>query len=203
MSTHPLARLAANVLCAVLLSITTGLAFTALPALAHQEKELGDYVVEAGFTHEPAVQNEMNAIEFNAATKDGVKVEGLEQTVKFEVTAGGKSQPIAMHAVEGEPGHYLGEFMPTLVGDYTFHMTGKIEELAVDEKFESGPNRFSPVVSAREVQFPNKLQSLDELTAALAATEAKASQAQTFGLIGIAAGVIGLVIGVAGMVKRK
>jgi len=197
-NTSKITRLAAGVVCASLLSIAA-----VLPAFAHQQKELGNYNVEVGFTAEPAVQNQMNAIEFNAETKDGKKVEGLEATVKFEVTAGGKTQPIAIHAVEGAPGHYLGEFMPTLVGDYTFHMTGKIEDLAVDEKFDSGPNRFSPVVSAREVQFPNKLQSLDELGAQLAAADAKISQAQTFGIAGVVAGVLGLIVGVAALVKRK
>ncbi|HEY3290492.1 MAG TPA: FixH family protein [Anaerolineae bacterium] len=176
---------------------------TVLTAFAHQGKGLGDYKVEVGFAVEPAVQNQMNAIEFFAETKDGKKVEGLESTVKFDAIAGGKTRSIAIHAVEGDAGHYLGEFMPTLVGDYTFHMTGKIGDLAVDERFESGPNRFSSVVSAREVQFPKQLQSLDELSAGLAAADAKAADARTFGIAGIVVGIAGLAVGLVALLKRK
>ena len=64
-------------------------------------------------------------------------------------------------------------------------------------------NPFSPVVSAREVQFPNKLQSLDELGAQLAAADAKISQAQTFGIAGVVVGVLGMIGGVAALAKRK
>ena len=175
----------------------------AAPALAHEEKDLGDYHVEVGFKNEPAIAGQMNAIEFFATTKDGEKVEGLEKTIKFEVQAGGKKKAIDIQPVDGDPGHYLGAFIPTLVGDYVFHMTGNINELAVDEKFESGPNRFSPVTAAQDVQFPNTLASPDQLAATIAAADARASQAQTLSIIGIAVGVIGVLVGGAALLRRK
>ena len=175
----------------------------AAPVLAHEARDLGNYHVEVGFEVEPAIFGQMNAIAFFAETKDGKKVEGLEKTIKFEALAGGKTKAIEIQPVDGDPGHYTGAFIPTLVGDYTFHMTGKIEELQVDEKFESGPNRFDPVTSAQDVQFPNQLASTDQLTATIAVADAKASQAQTFAIIGIVAGVIGILAGGAGLLRRK
>lgn len=179
------------------------LTLSSAPALAHQAKELGDYEVEVGFQNEPAIAGQMNALEFFASTKSGQKVEGLEKTVKFEVQAGGKTKAIAVEPVGGDPGHYLGIFMPTLVGDYVFHMTGKINDLAVDEKFESGPGRFSPVTPAEDVQFPNALPGTDQLATQVAAQDAKVNQAQTFGIIGIVVGIIGIALGGMSLLKRK
>jgi hypothetical protein len=176
---------------------------TAAPALAHQEKELGDYTVEVGFAVEPAFQNQMNGVELFAETKDGKKVEGLEKTIKFEISAGGKTRMIDVHPVFDDPGHYVGEFMPTLVGDYVFHMTGKLGDLDVDEKFESGPGRFSAVMPISDAQFPVQYPSPDEVSAAVTAAEIKASQAQTFGVIGIAAGVIGILLGGVALLRRR
>ena len=186
-----------------LLVLTALLTLTSTPVLAHQAKELGDYAVEVGFQDEPAIAGQMNALEFFASTKSGQKVEGLEKTVKFEVQAGGKTKAIEVEPVEGDPGHYLGVFMPTQVGDYVFHMTGKINDLAVDETFESGPGRFSPVTSAEDVQFPNALPGTDQLAAQMAAQDAKITQAQTLGIIGIIVGVIGIAFGGMSLLKRK
>jgi hypothetical protein len=179
------------------------LMLVAAPAQAHQAKELGDYEVEVGFQDEPAIAGQMNALEFFASTKSGQKVEGLEKTIKFEVQAGGKTKTIEVESVEGDPGHYLGVFMPTLAGDYVFHMTGNINDLAVDETFESGPGRFSAVTSAEDVQFPNALPGTDQLAAQMAAQDAKITQAQTFGIIGIIVGVIGIALGGIGLLKRR
>ena len=186
-----------------LLVLTALLALTPARVLAHQAKALGDYEVEVGFQNEPAIAGQMNALEFFATTKSGQKVEGLEKTVKFEVQAGGKTKAIAVEPVEGDPGHYLGVFMPTLVGDYVFHMTGKINDLAVDETFESGPGRFSAVTPAEDVQFPNALPGTDQLAAQMAAQDAKVNQAQTFGVIGIVVGLIGIALGGMSLLKRK
>jgi len=201
-SARSVERRLATLLGGVLTSMAV-LALTAAPALAHQGKDLGDYHVEVGFQTEPAIVDQMNALEFFATAKDGTGVEGLEKTVKFEVQAGGKTKAIDIEPVEGDPGHYLGAIMPTLIGDYVFHMTGKINDLTVDEKFESGPNRFSPVTSGQEVQFPYTIPSTGELVAMTAAADAKASQAQTFGVIGIVVGAIGIVLGGVALLRRK
>jgi hypothetical protein len=191
------AKWTSGVVFAVVLSLAA-----LVPALAHQEKEIGDYVVEVGFQTEPAIVGQMNALEFFASSKDGAGIEGLEETIKFEVQAGGKTKALAIQPVEGDPGHYLAPFMPTLAGDYVFHMTGKIGDQSVDETFESGPDRFSPAVAAQDVQFPVQLQNTDQLAAAVAAADARAAQAQTLGIIGIVAGVLGLAAGGLALLKR-
>jgi hypothetical protein len=191
-------RLVTGVLFALLFT-----AFTSTPALAHQSKDMGDYHVAVGFAVEPAFQNQMNGVELFVSTKDGKQVEGLEKTIQFEVTAGGKSMPVAVHSVYKDPGHYVGEFMPTLAGDYVFHMTGKINDLAVDESFESGPGRFSAVSPIADVQFPNKNPSPDEQNTLILSAISTANQAQTFGIIGIVVGVIGIIVGGAGWLRRK
>jgi hypothetical protein len=185
------------------IKVVAGIAFfvalsvlTAAPALAHQGKELGDYQVEVGFSVEPAVQNQMNGVELFVETKDGQKVEGVEKTIQFEVRAGGKTRTVQVHPVWQDPGHYVGEFMPTLAGDYVFQMKGKINDLPVDETFESGPGRFSSVAAVQDLQFPNLLPAPDQLSAQVAS-------AQAFGLIGMVLGGVGVVVGGLALLRRK
>jgi hypothetical protein len=168
----------------------------AAPALAHQGKELGDYQVEVGFSVEPAVQNQMNGVELFVETRDGQKVEGVEKTVQFEVRAGGKTRTVQVHPVWQDPGHYVGEFMPTLAGDYVFQMKGKINDLAVDETFESGPGRFSSVAAVQDLQFPNQLAAPDQLSAQVAS-------AQAFGIAGVVFGLIGTALGIVGLLRHR
>lgn len=173
------------------------------PVFAHQEKEVGDYRLEVGFAVEPAFQNQMNGVEFIAETREGKKVEGLEKTVQFEISAGGKTRTLSVHPVFDDPGHYVGEFMPTLAGDYVFHLTGTIDGTAVDETFESGPGRFSPVSPLADAQFPDLLPQPGDVAARIAAAESRASQAQTLGVIGLLAGVLGLAAGGLSLVRRR
>jgi hypothetical protein len=174
-----------------------------LPAHAHQSKELGNYILEVGFAVEPAFQDQMNGVELFVETQDGKKVEGLESSLQVEATAGGKTRKIEIHPVWEDPGHYVGEFMPTMAGDYVFHLTGKIEDMPVDEKFESGPGRFGAVEPLQAAQFPEQLPTPNDLSAMVQAAEARAMQAQTFGLIGMATGILGMVIAGVALFRRR
>jgi hypothetical protein len=172
-------------------------------AFAHQEKEVGNYALAVGFRVEPAFQNQMNGMELFAETKDGKKLEGLEKTLKMDVTAGGQTRTFEMYPAWQDPGHYLTDFMPTAVGDYQVRLYGMIENTQIDEMFESGPDRFSPVEPLVDAQFPIKLATADEMTKMVQDANAKAAQAQTFGIIGILVGIVGIVVAVIALVRRK
>jgi hypothetical protein len=93
--------------------------------------------------------------------------------------------------------------MPTAVGDYQVRLYGMIENTQIDEMFESGPDRFSPVEPLVDAQFPIKLATADEMTKMVQDANAKAAQAQTFGIIGILVGIVGIVVAVIALVRRK
>ena len=69
-----------------------------------------------------------------AQDADMVAVEGLAATLQVEVThiPTGASRVMNLHAVRGDAGHYLADFIPTASGQYSFRFTGSIEGVAVD-----------------------------------------------------------------------
>jgi len=68
-----------------------------------------------------------------------------------------------LQPVPQEPAHYQAPFIPTAVGAYTFRVFGTIGSTKVDERFESGPGRFDPVISDSPLQFPKSLATNDQV----------------------------------------
>ena len=133
------------------------LVFVALfvPASAHEGREVGEYLIEFGWRVEPAYTTLLNGPEFTVETHDdGKAVEGLEETLQIEVGYGGKTKVLRLRAVANEPGHYTADLIPTQPGDYSFHLTGKIGDVDVDEVFDSASGEFSSVDPISDIQFP-------------------------------------------------
>ena len=64
----------------------------------------------------------------------------------------------------GTPGDYEAPLIPTIPGDYTFHLAGKIHDTAVDETATSSDLTFDSAVDETDIQFPAKVLSLTEVT---------------------------------------
>lgn len=192
--------------------------FSASLALAHERRDVGMYRFTVGFFIEPAYEAIPNAVSARIVKPAGdtaAPVAGLESKLKVEVThvATGRVKTMDLRAVFGDAGHYRADLIPTLSGQYTFRFFGKIEDLEVNEIFQSGPGRFNDVQPQADVQFPESVGSVREVQAAArganaAANDAldKASSATTLAMVGVALGAIGIVIGGAGIViaaRRK
>lgn len=136
-------------------------------AWAHERRQLGPYILVVGFLHEPAYVEERNGAAITVFRIDGRPVEGLEKTLKVEVSAGDASRTFDLTPDRNNPGTYVAEFIPTRLGTYVFRFFGTIENLAVNERFESGPGRFDEVVSKATLQFPTPVPSNGELAAQL------------------------------------
>lgn len=135
-------------------------------ASAHEHRVVGDYTFVVGYLNEPAVQDEVNAVSVRittpapadatpAAGEDEVAetpIEGLQLTV--EVILGDQKVELALEPKWGDPGHYVAYLIPTQPGDYSFHVTGEIEGVAIDETFTAGPETFSSVAPREELEFP-------------------------------------------------
>ena len=171
-----------------------------------------------------AAMASMGAMEMAMAMEDDadmVAVEGLAATLQVEVThiPTGASRVMALHAVRGDAGHYLADFIPTASGGYSFHFTGSIEGVAVDERFESGADTFANVEPATAIQFPERAASAREVEAASrgaietaqqalslsASAGGAADSARLLGIVGIAVGAAGVVAGGAALlaVRRR
>lgn len=128
---------------------------SSVPAHAHERRQVGPYTFVAGFLTEPAYTGVPNGIDLRVTeTATNQPVEGLQETLEVEVTAAGHSRRLKLRSRFGQPGAYAADFVPTRRSTYVFRFVGKVRDLAVDERFESGPGRFDEPQDIGQARFP-------------------------------------------------
>ena len=153
-----------------------------------------------------------------------VPVEGLEETVQFEIThvASGTSKVMPIRTIFRDPGHYTADLIPTAPGIYEFRLFGTIEGNDFNEIFISrgGGGGFGDVEGSAELQFPEILPEVREIEGAVRGAQASAdgavdlagsaddsaSTAKLIGVIGIVLGAVGIASGAGSAVyamRRK
>jgi hypothetical protein len=160
--------------------LTVALAGT---AQAHVLKDFGPYSVALGWSVEPTYVGQVNAVQVVVKDKAGKAVTDLaDGDLKVVVSIGGQdSAPLSLDnrfdedTGLGIAGDYEASLTPTTPGDYTFHLTGSIHGQAVDETATSSDSTFNSAVEATDVEFPNKLPSLTEITTSLDRINARLS----------------------------
>lgn len=168
---------------------------------------MGKYTFVVGWNVEPALEGEANAVFLRVTeTGSGRAVEGLESTVKVAVTYGGSTKTFepALRALRGTPGSYIADIVPTRAGDYIFRFQGKVETTDLDQRFESGPGRFNPIVAQTDLQFPEKVSSPLELSRQSRAAIDYAETTRTFFIGSLAlSGMAALLAGTALVQVRR
>lgn len=184
-------------------------------AEAHERRQVGPYVFVVGFQNEPAYVEEPNGASLTVFRTDGQPVEGVDKTLKVEISTGGASRTFNLKPVFNRPGAYVAEFIPTKTGGYTFRFFGTIEGQEINERFESGPNRFDEVQGKADLEFPASVPTNGELAAQIRAGRAAETQwgatptseqlkqaldrADNARTTGIVVGTIGIAAGLAGV----
>jgi hypothetical protein len=175
-------------------------------ASAHEHRTAGDYEFVVGFLNEPAIIEEPNGLDLRVSKGHGdqaTPVEGLDKTLKGEVTFGGQTMPLEINPVFNKPGSYKSNFIPTAEGAYTFHVFGMIENQPVDEKFTSSPTTFSEVGSRSAISFPNKVETVGTVEQTATNASSAADTAKMYGLAGLGVGVLGLIVGIAALMSAR
>jgi hypothetical protein len=186
----PHSRAAGRSVCAAVLAVLT-IVVSAGAVAAHEEREVAGYTMEVGLIDEPVFVGQKSGLEF-FVNKGETPIEGLEDTVKAEVTYQGQTRELPVSARFGEAGAYESVFFPTAAGPYTFHIFGTIEDQQIDESFTSSPDGFSEVEELAAGQFPTQFPGEAEIVAD--AQAGKQAQSQVTIALGIA--VAALVVGV-------
>src|ERR1700687_1735666 len=193
---------ARNAMPAVAAVVASLLIFSA-HAYAPERRTVGPYQFVVGWLNEPAYVGQLNSLDLRVTdTRNTQPVAGLEKTLTADVAAGGLAPfPLTVSARFGAAGAYNGWVMPTSTGSYTFHITGKIDTMTIDEKFTSGPSTFGDIENTQVLQYPAKVPVADELGKKLDAIQATADQTR---LIALAALVIGIAaIGLGALMRPK
>jgi hypothetical protein len=150
-------------------------------AQAHVLKDFGPYSVALGWVHEPTYVGQLNAVQVVVKDAKGKPITDIgDGDLKVVVTVGGQdSAPLDLVATYDEdtglgiPGDYEAPLVPTVPGDYTFHLTGKINDTTVDETATSSDATFNSAVDETAIQFPTKIPTLTEITTRLDRLDAR------------------------------
>jgi hypothetical protein len=168
------------------------LALFALPAAAHEGRDVGPYTLYFGWRAEPAYVGYFNGPEVyielrSTQSKPGRLIaplqhgddhhddpmESLAIDLQVEVSFGSATRTLRLEPNYGTTDHYIAVLIPTRPGDYTFRLFGTIGDTVVDEVFTSSAGMFSTIEPVGDVTFPDELPSLVELLERIAALEAR------------------------------
>jgi hypothetical protein len=169
-------------------SVGIGLAVGAITAAAlvgsvqaHVLKDFGPYSVALGWVHEPTYVDSLNAVQVVVKDSKGRPVVDLDNgALKVVVSVGGQTS--AALDLEntydpdtglGVPGDYEAPLVPTVPGDYTFHLTGDIHGTPIDETATSSDSTFDSAVGASGIQFPSTLPATSEIVTRLDRIDAR------------------------------
>jgi hypothetical protein len=154
--------------------------------LTHERIVAGDYALVLGWLEEPPVVGLKNAalVEVTTATDDQ-PVEGAEGTLTAQIVYGGKSKELLLRPLEGQPGAYAGDFIPTRRGTYTLKLGGTVNGQPIDVS-----NEIEEVGSLDSLTFPEPQVDLQKSIDAL---QSELSTTRLFAIIGMVLGMIGLV----------
>ena len=165
-------------------------------AFAHESITVGDYTVEIGWLSEPPIVGQQNAIVVNVSTTSDEQpvedVSGLTVAVSY----GGQDKTLTLQPLgEDTPGQFVAPILPTVAGQYTVKLGGKLGDTAVDTQVD-----------------PEEVQSADTLAFPSGASTASTASAQQNANLGamnwliylsLLIGLIALVLGVMGLRKAR
>ncbi len=165
--------------------------------LAHERVVSGDYAFVLGWLEEPPVVGLKNAALVEVATANNDQpVEGAEGSLTAQIVYGGKSKELLLRPLEGKPGTYVGDFIPTRRGTYTLNLGGTINGQPIEVS-----NEIEEVGSLDSLTFPEPSVDLQKSIEAL---QSELNTTRIFAVVGAALGTIGLVLaGVALGRSRK
>jgi hypothetical protein len=122
-------------------------------ALAHETITAGDYEIEIGWLSEPPVVGQRNAIVVNVSDMSSAEAQPVEDVSSLTVTLsyGGQSKTLTLAPLgEDTPGQFVAPVLPTIPGQYTLILGGKLGDTAVDAQVE--PEEVAPVDT---LEFPS------------------------------------------------
>lgn len=132
-----------------------------VPAGAHEGREVGPFVMVFGWRVEPAYTGQFNGPELIITLHDSKEpVRNAEKTLSLEVGFGPLSMSLPLRPVPNAPGHYTADLIPTVPGDYRFHLTGSLGRVEIDEVFSSADGEFSTVEPVEDIMFPKESSTL-------------------------------------------
>lgn len=121
-------------------------------ALAHEGVTAGTYEIEVGWVTEPPIAGQQNAIVVNVMNMSSGAAQPVEDVVSLTIiiSYGGQSKTLTLQPLgEDTPGQFVAPILPTIPGQYTITLGGKLGD--TDVKADVEPEEVQP---ATAIQFP-------------------------------------------------
>ena len=183
------------------------------PALAHDVHPFGPYTIALGWLHEPAYVGMDNAVQVLVKQGDQAFTGITDKDLTVVVTLDKQkmdSMPLVPSADPdtglGIPGEYEMHFIPTAPGNYTFHISGKVNGTPVDETVTGSDKTFATVDNPTDVEFPTKVPSATDISTKVDRVASRVSAVEGRSIppdsqpLAVAALVAAVVLGGAGIV---
>lgn len=110
---------------------------------AHETRvyRIGDqqFQLVVGSLNEPVAVDDKTGVSLSVMRVGAGAVEGLDQTLKVEVSAGDQKKVLDLAPVHGEAGAYKADFIPTVQTTYTYRFFGEVNNTPVDLPFFCNP----------------------------------------------------------------
>jgi len=161
-------------------------------ALAHESITAGDYTLEVGWLGEPPVVGQQNAIVVNVSTTDDEQPVDDVSTLTVTISYGGQSKSLTLQPLgEDTPGQFVAPILPTVPGQYTLQLGGKLGDTIVEAEVE--PEEVQP---ADTLQFPSVASEANAASAAQGTSTGVTNWliylSLLIGLIGVGLGMMAL-----------
>lgn len=149
---------------AIVFALVTLVVLGPSTAGAHETQQAGELTLVVGWAEEPAYVGIMNAVEVTIVDPDGEPPNDLVVALVAEVGFGTQSVSLTLDPTQ-QPARFLAPIMPTRPGEYTFSLSGRIDDEQVTITSECGPATFDCVTDSADLQFPERDPSIGELAA--------------------------------------
>ena len=154
---------------------------------AHTSVTAGDYTIEIGWVNEPPIVGQQNAIVVNVSNTSEAEqpVEDVSN-LTVGVSYGGQSKTLTLQPLgEDTPGQFVAPILPTIAGQYTVNLGGKLGD--TDVKLDVQPEE---VDAADTLQFPSVTASQQDTKSGV--TDWLIYLSLMIGLIALVLGVMSL-----------
>ena len=129
------------------------LIFNSQLVLAHEGVTIDNYEIEIGWFNEPPIVGQQNAVVVNVSNTGGGETEPVEDVSSLVITIsyGGQSKTLTLQPLgEDTPGQFVAPLIPTVAGQYTITLGGKLADTDISAEVEP-----EEVQSADVLQFPS------------------------------------------------
>lgn len=162
---------------ALVLGMTALLQTLSAPVLGHERQAVGRFRMTIGWGEEPPFTGSKNFVMVAVSDAAGAPVTDPGGALAVEVSFGDQRIVLPLQPAPERKGEFRAWLVPTRVGTYSLHVTGKLKDQMIDAKSTCSDNTFECVTDIAELEFPAKDPSVGQLAERIGRTLPRAERA--------------------------